>query len=50
MEAARSQKSAVILQLSSGAKKYANPVYLKHLIQASVEVYPEIPLAMHLDH
>lgn len=50
MEAARNKKSAVILQVSAWARKYANPVFLKHLVQASVELYPEIPIALHLDH
>lgn len=50
MEAAAEKKSAVILQISAGARKYAHPIYLKHLIQASVEMYPEIPVVMHLDH
>lgn len=50
MEAARIKKSAVILQVSAWARKYANPIFLKHLVQASVEVYPEIPISLHLDH
>jgi len=50
MEAANNKKSPVILQASSGARKYSNPIYLKHLIQASIEVYPDVPVVMHLDH
>ena len=49
VEAANEEKSPVILQVSAGARKYANPVYLKHLVQAAVETN-EIPIAMHLDH
>ena len=50
MEAARIKKSAVILQVSAWARKYANPVFLKYLVQAAVESYPEVPVALHLDH
>ncbi|MBN2095952.1 class II fructose-1,6-bisphosphate aldolase [Candidatus Peregrinibacteria bacterium] len=44
------KKCAVILQVSKGAREYANPIYLKKLIEAAVEEHPEIPIAMHLDH
>ncbi len=50
MEAARQTKSPVILQASRGARKYAGRRFLRHLILAAVEEYPEIPIAMHLDH
>lgn len=50
MQAAANKNSAVILQVSAWARKYADPIYLRHLIKASVEKYPEIPVAMHLDH
>ena len=49
IEAAEECKSPVILQVSAGARKYANPVYLRHLVQAAVET-ATIPVAMHLDH
>ena len=49
IEAAEECKSPVILQVSAGARKYANPVYLRHLVQAAVET-STIPVAMHLDH
>ena len=49
VEAANECKSPVILQVSAGARKYANPVYLHHLVQAAVET-TDIPVAMHLDH
>ena len=39
----------MILQVSAGARKYANPVYLKHLVAAAVET-TDIPIVMHLDH
>ena len=49
VEAANKHHSPVILQVSAGARKYANPVYLKHLVDAAVET-TEIPIALHLDH
>ena len=49
VEAANECKSPVILQVSAGARKYANPVYLKHLVAAAAET-TDIPIAMHLDH
>jgi fructose-bisphosphate aldolase class II len=49
VEAAEECKSPVILQVSAGARKYANPVYLCHLVKAAVET-STVPIAMHLDH
>ncbi len=49
VEAAEECKSPVILQVSAGARKYANPVYLCHLVKAAVET-SSVPIAMHLDH
>ena len=49
-EAAGELKSPVILQVSKGAREYANPIYLKKLVEAAVENYPDIPIALHLDH
>ena len=49
VEAANECRSPVILQVSAGARKYANPVYLRHLVEAAVET-TDIPIAMHLDH
>ena len=49
VEAGQECKSPLILQVSAGARKYANPVYLKHLIEAAVET-TDIPIVMHLDH
>lgn len=50
MEAAHETDSPVILQASRGARSYTNDVFLKHLIMASVELYPHIPVVMHQDH
>ncbi len=50
MEAAKATNSPVIMQASAGARKYAGEFFLKHLIIAAVEAYPDIPVAMHQDH
>ncbi len=50
MEAAHETNSPAIIQASRGALKYSKMVYLRNLIQAALEEYPEIPVAMHLDH
>jgi fructose-bisphosphate aldolase class II len=50
MEAAKEAGAPVIMQASAGARKYAGEHFLKHLIQAAVEAYPEIPVVMHQDH
>jgi fructose-bisphosphate aldolase class II len=50
MEAANETNSPVIIQASRGALKYSKMIYLKKLMEAAVEEYPHIPVAMHLDH
>ncbi|MEJ6021520.1 class II fructose-bisphosphate aldolase [Ramlibacter sp. PS4R-6] len=50
MEAAKETRSPVILQASAGARKYAGEPFIKHLILAALEAYPETPLVMHQDH
>jgi fructose-bisphosphate aldolase class II len=50
MAAADEVGAPVILQASAGARKYAGEAFIKHLIQAAVEMYPHIPLVMHQDH
>jgi fructose-bisphosphate aldolase class II len=50
MTAAQEVGAPVILQASAGARKYAGEAFIKHLIQAAVEAYPDIPLVMHQDH
>ncbi len=49
VEAANECRSPVILQVSAGARKYANPTYLRHLVLAAAEE-TDIPIALHLDH
>lgn len=48
-EAAGELKSPIILQVSSGARKYAQHEYLVHLVKAALELN-DIPIALHLDH
>ncbi|MBN1961598.1 MAG: fructose-bisphosphate aldolase class II [Deltaproteobacteria bacterium] len=50
MEAARETESPVIVQASRGARSYTNDNFLRHLMLAAAELYPEIPVAMHQDH
>ena len=50
IKAASDMKSPVILQVSKGARAYANHTYLVKLVEAAVEENPEIPIALHLDH
>jgi fructose-bisphosphate aldolase class II len=40
----------VILQASAGARKYAGEPFIKHLILAAIEQWPQVPLVMHQDH
>ena len=49
-EACREEKSPVILQVSKGARAYANHTYLVKLVEAAVIECPEIPIVLHLDH
>ena len=49
VEAATEEKAPLILQVSAGARKYANPVYLRKMVEAAVEV-SGLPIALHLDH
>ncbi len=50
MEAADETDSPIIVQASAGARKYAGPIFLRHLIEASVETWPHIPVVVHQDH
>ena len=50
MEAASQTDSPVIVQASAGARKYAGSNFLKHMILAAIEEFPEIPVCMHQDH
>ena len=48
--ACREEKAPVILQVSKGARAYANHSYLVKLVEAAVIECPNIPIALHLDH
>ena len=50
MEAAAKTDSPVIVQASAGARKYAGANFLRHMILAAIEEFPEIPVCMHQDH
>ncbi|HNX90816.1 MAG TPA: class II fructose-1,6-bisphosphate aldolase [Candidatus Omnitrophota bacterium] len=47
-------KSPFILQVSSGARKYANQILLRHMAKGAMEIIKDagvsIPVALHLDH
>ena len=49
-DAAGELKAPVILQVSKGARAYANHTYLVKLVEAAVQLNPEIPICLHLDH
>ena len=50
MEAGRETQSPVIVQASRGARAYSQDRFLYHLMIAATEVYPELPIVLHLDH
>jgi len=50
MQAAQKTDSPVILQASAGARKYAGEPFLRKMVEAAVEMYPDIPIVMHQDH
>ena len=50
MEGANEVNSPVIVQASAGARKYAGPRFIKSMMEAAVEEFPEIPIVMHQDH
>jgi fructose-bisphosphate aldolase, class II len=50
LEAAKKTDSPVIIQASRGARSYANDLMLAKMIDALVEIYPNIPICMHQDH
>ena len=49
VEACKEENAPVILQISKGARQYANIRYLQALIEASYDV-SQLPIVMHLDH
>ena len=49
-EACQETRSPVILQVSKGARAYANHTYLVKLVEAAMIENPDIPICLHLDH
>ena len=49
-EAAKEVNAPLILQVSKGARAYANHTYLMKLVEAAVIENPDLPIALHLDH
>ena len=49
VDAAKEEKSALILQVSAGARKYANSIYLRKLVEAAIED-TNLDIVLHLDH
>jgi len=50
LEAASAVDAPVILQASRGARSYANDIMLSKMMEALVEMYPQIPICVHQDH
>lgn len=49
VEAAEEEQAPLILQVSAGARKYANPIYLRKLVEAAIET-TGLDICLHLDH
>ena len=50
LAAAKKKDAPVIIQMSKGARAYANDAILKHLMMAGTEMYPDLPICVHQDH
>ena len=50
MQAAEACDSPVILQASAGARKYAGEPFLRKMVEAAIEQYPQLPVCLHQDH
>ena len=50
MEGAKEMNSPVIMQASAGARKYAGPRFIKSMMEAALQEFPNIPIVMHQDH
>ena len=49
VDAAKKEQAPLILQVSAGARKYANPIYLRKMVEAAVQD-SNLPICLHLDH
>ena len=50
MQAAAKTRSPVILQASAGARQYAGPSFIRAMVAAAIEEWPDIPVCLHQDH
>jgi fructose-bisphosphate aldolase class II len=50
MRGAEEVKSPVIMAASKGALKYSDMLFLRNIMNACIERYPKLPIALHLDH
>ncbi|MDD4556329.1 MAG: fructose-bisphosphate aldolase class II [Alphaproteobacteria bacterium] len=50
LNAARKVNAPVILQTSTGARKFSGDPMIRHMFQAVLEMYPELPICLHQDH
>jgi fructose-bisphosphate aldolase, class II len=50
LQAAQKTDAPVIMQASRGARSYAGDIMLRHLLQAAIEMFPQIPVCLHQDH
>ena len=50
LQAARKVNAPVIIQTSTGARKFAGDPMIRHMIAAGIEMFPELPICLHQDH
>ena len=50
LQAAKKVNAPVIIQTSTGARKYAGDPMIRHMIAAGIEMFPELPICLHQDH
>ncbi len=50
LQAAKKTDAPVILQASAGARKYAGEPFLRKMVEAAAEMYPDVPIVLHQDH
>ena len=50
LQAAKKVNAPVILQTSTGARKFAGDPMIRHMVAAGIEMFPELPICLHQDH
>ena len=50
LQTAKKTDAPVILQASAGARKYAGEPFLRKMVEAAAEMYPDVPIVLHQDH